>query len=203
VTAITYKPMYTLQIIVGLLGGLSSAIFGVLPWIVGWYNDYRVKSEVIENLYKDAEDNDNPIDLKQKIVSSKPFRFSFKDYYITKVSVICCCFRDEARSRKLDKYERAKKRMDEEFDILKIIKEVRVLNMLTSALFSYEQAIFVDYADRFLIKSQDDRPTYHSIDDLRQIVEDFNPNDSRTDLKLANYLAGKVLYSSEIKEYSR
>jgi hypothetical protein len=47
--------------------------------------------------------------------------------------------------------------MDEEFDILKIIKEVRVLNMLTSALFSMGQAAFVDYADHFLMKDLDDK----------------------------------------------
>lgn len=42
--------------------------------------------------------------------------------------------------------------MEQEFDFLEIVKRIRVLGMITSALFAKRQAIFVGYADRFLIK---------------------------------------------------
>jgi hypothetical protein len=41
-TNISYKPIFTLNIVIGLLGGLSGAVFSVIPWLVGWYQDYRV-----------------------------------------------------------------------------------------------------------------------------------------------------------------
>lgn len=107
ITQIIYTPKYTLSIIVGLLGGISSAIFGILPFIVDWYQQFRVKNEVIQHLYKySAEEQElNPIDLKQKIATYMPFKFSFKEYLRASLDKLCCCCRNDVRRSRLEKFE--------------------------------------------------------------------------------------------------
>lgn len=41
--------------------------------------------------------------------------------------------------------------MAQEFDFLEIVKRIRVLSMLTNAIFAQKQAIFVGYAEKFAI----------------------------------------------------
>ena len=48
--------------------------------------------------------------------------------------------------------------MSEEFDFLEIVKQIRVLSMLTAALFTTRQSIFVSYANKFHISLNEEVP---------------------------------------------
>ena len=78
--------------------------------------------------------------------------------------------------------------MAQEFDFLEIVKRIRVLSMLTNAIFASKQAIFVGYADRFSINVDKDgklvkskREELQSIEELTEILKDFNPVDNKSD----------------------
>lgn len=44
--------------------------------------------------------------------------------------------------------------MQQEFDLLEITRRIRVLSMLSNALFAKKQSIFVGFAERFLINAE-------------------------------------------------
>jgi hypothetical protein len=139
-TVITYSHVYTLTVVLGIIGGFLSIIFGSLPVIMWFYQMFHYESKLILNLYKDAsQTNSNPLDLKDKIEKTLPIRIGFTQYAKHwLLAVFCRCCRSQSKSRvQYDKYRRARKRMEHEFDFLEVVKRVRLLSLLTSALFAH------------------------------------------------------------------
>ena len=200
VTQISYKPIFTLSIVVSLLGGLFSVIFGLAPYLVSWYQDFRIKAEIIETLYRESNDeqNSNPLVLKQKVTTSKPFTWTFKEWA---KNILCCCGRDEARVLKQQKFAIAENRMVQEFDILQILKDVRKLDMLTNLQFSQHQTLFVDYADMYIARLEEPKKDTLNINELEHIISSFDTIENKVDRKLANYLAGRRLDETELSEF--
>ena len=89
--------------------------------------------------------------------------------------------------------------MQEEFDLLEIIKRIRVLSMLTNALFVKRQTVLVGFAEKFFIKvdeqgeliDKDKSKDVMTAEELQQAILDFNPIENMEDGQLANYLAGR------------
>jgi hypothetical protein len=152
-----YKSLLTFSVILGIVGGIASVIFSALPVIMWWYQMFHYESQLVRNLYKETTNsNENPLDLKDKINSTKPLVYRWRSYMcMLFLKFCCCCCRDRCYkdgARQYEKYFRARKRLEQEFDFLELVKKVRVLSMLTSALLAKRQAVFVGYADKFLVK---------------------------------------------------
>jgi hypothetical protein len=184
-----------------LLGGLYGVIFGVAPFIVNKYQEFRIKSELVAALYKESDEdqNSNPLDLKQKIAKTKPFIWTFKDW--AKNTFSCCFAQDEARLHRQQKFEVAEKRMEREFDILGILKDVRKLDMLTNLQFSQHQTLFVDYADMYIARLEEPKKDTLNINELEHIISSFDTIENKVDRKLANYLAGRRLNETELSDF--
>ena len=98
--------------------------------------------------------------------------------------------------------------MQEEFDLLEIIKRIRVLSMLTNALFAKRKTVFVGFAEKFFIKVNkkgeliDDDKSKDALtaEQLQQLLLDFNPVENKEDVMLANYVAGRELSFDELFE---
>ena len=98
--------------------------------------------------------------------------------------------------------------MQEEFDLLEIIKRIRVLSMLTNALFAKRKAVFIGFSEKFFIKvnkqgeliENDKSKDALTAEQLQQAILDFNPVENNEDGQLANYLAGRELSSGELSE---
>lgn len=94
--------------------------------------------------------------------------------------------------------------MSEEFDFLNIIKRIRLLSMLTTALLAQRQAIFVGYADKFHISLNEEvpkagkPPDVLSVEELEEILEDFDPIHNFEDKKLVYFLAGRRIPEDEL-----
>lgn len=79
--------------------------------------------------------------------------------------------------------------MEQEFDFLEIVKRIRVLGMLTNALFAKRQAIFVGFAEKFLIKVNNKGELVETnkskdamtVEQLQQALKDFNPIENKID----------------------
>lgn len=80
--------------------------------------------------------------------------------------------------------------------------------MLTNALFAKRKAVFVGFAEKFLIKvnkqgeliDNDKSKDALTAEQLQQTLLDFNPVENKEDVQLANYLAGRELSSDELLE---
>ena len=80
--------------------------------------------------------------------------------------------------------------------------------MLTNAIFAKRKAVFIGFAEKFLIKvnkkgdliDNDKSKGALTVEQLQQALQDFNPIENKEDVKLANYLAGRELSSDELLE---
>ena len=76
--------------------------------------------------------------------------------------------------------------------------------MLTNALFAVRQSIFVGYADKFHISLNEEvpkagkPPDVLTVDELAEILEDFDPVNNFDDKKLVNFLGGRRIPDCEL-----
>ena len=76
--------------------------------------------------------------------------------------------------------------------------------MLTNALFAVRQSIFVGYADKFHISLNEDvpkagkPPDVLTVDELAEVLEDFDPVHNLDDKKLVHFLAGRRIPEDEL-----
>ena len=118
-----------------------------------------------------------------------------------------CCKRGfiARRRERYDKYQKAKVKLAEEFDLLELIKRVRILSMLTTEIFAQRQSIFVCYADKFHISLVEEPykpgkpPDVLTVDELAEILEDFDPIHNLEDKKLVHFLAGRRIPEEELR----
>ena len=161
----------TVNITLSLVGGTAGAIMFLLHMLVGWYPNFTYRRSLMRKLYTEAtafdDKQDNPTDIKSRLANYKPFVYNLQELFLMNLinfftcGQMCRCCKSrsiEARKERYDKYQKAKKRMSEEFDFLEIIKRIRVLSMLTSLLFAQRQSIFVSYADQFHISLEEEIP---------------------------------------------
>jgi hypothetical protein len=141
-TTLDFKLYLTFGIILGLVGGIASVIASVLPLSMRWYALFMYRAKLLKRLYTETDGGpgENPLDLTNKAVWSKPFRFdvgAFICMMLTRAATcgMCCTDRCSRRRKAFAKYEQARSRMQKECDFLEIVKQVRVLNMLTGAIF--------------------------------------------------------------------
>jgi hypothetical protein len=160
-----------------------------------WYVRFRLEANLIRKLYTETVNQEsNPIDLKAKAVWNKPLKFKLSDYVCGMFLSLCCCTQRCLRRRKrFKRYKQAMDKLRPEFDVLEIAQSIRLLNMLTDAVFAKRQAIFLRMADSFCVT--DERK--HSLIEP-DYFDSFNPIDDPVDHKLANYLAGKQLSHLEL-----
>lgn len=77
--------------------------------------------------------------------------------------------------------------------------------MLTTEIFAQRQSIFVQYADKFhvsLVEEEDKPgkpPDILTVDELADILEDFDPIHNMEDKKLVHYLAGRRIPDEELE----
>ena len=171
----------------------------------------------MRKLYTESANNssniDNPANIKQRLQEFKPFVYDLSEYVLIKLinvfscSMRCKCCKTksyEARKERYEKYLKAKERMSEEFDFLFIIKRIRILSMLTNALFAQRQSIFVSYADKFHISLEEEiqkegkPPDVLTPEELAEILIEFNPIQNIEDRKLVNYLGGRRIPENEL-----
>ena len=173
-----------------LLGGQISIIMSVLSVLMGWYSKFQYERSLIKYLYTETangQNDSNPINLKQRVQQLIPFRYNVSEFMCGNLLywVTCCncCCPALVRKKRLQKYEYARKRMQEECDLVEIIKRIRVLSMLTNALFAKRKTVFVGFAEKFFIKVNkkgeliDDDKSKDALtaEQLQQLLLDFNP----------------------------
>jgi hypothetical protein len=81
--------------------------------------------------------------------------------------------------------------------------------MLTNAVFTKRRAVFVGFAEKFLIKvnkqgdliDNDKSKDGLTAEQLQQAISDFNPVENKEDGQLANYLAGRELSADELLDF--
>lgn len=77
--------------------------------------------------------------------------------------------------------------------------------MLTAEIFAQRQSMFVSYADKYhisLVEKEDKPgkpPDILTVDELAEILEDFDPLVNMEDKKLVHFLAGREIPEDELR----
>ena len=143
----------------------------------------------------------------------RPFVYMFSDFALMKLlnlltcgqCLSCCrCACLVRRRARYDRFQLARDRLARELDLLELVKRQRVFGLLTQALFAQRQAVFVGYADQFNIavnveEAQPEKATDAlGVDELTEILQDFDPVSNAKDRNLVNFLAGRELPEDEL-----
>jgi hypothetical protein len=104
---------------------------------------------MIRKLYTEERkvetEHENPADIKDRLSKFKPFVYGLREYvlmllinFFTCWGMCSCCEKEyiDRRRERYFKYQKAKVKLAEEFDLLELMKRVRVLSMLTSEIFA-------------------------------------------------------------------
>lgn len=130
----------SIDIILGLVGGVSGIIWAALGLLIAPYEDFKFNNSLIGMIYPTApmpDENEPPIDnrkqatdqLEQTVSARGKFYYLFAEYWATWFLLSCCCcflrknsLRHKKRMFKYERYNTAVERMNEEIDILKHIQ---------------------------------------------------------------------------------
>jgi len=137
------------NVILGLVGGISGAIMTILHISIGWYARFTFQRSMIRKLYTEEAsiygEHENPSDIKDRLSKFKPFVYNLKELILMRLiniftcwQICGCCKRDfiAHRRERHSKFKKAKLKLAQEFDLLELIKRVRILSMLTAELFA-------------------------------------------------------------------
>ena len=128
----------SLDIVLGLVGGLSGIIWGFLSLCLDSYSSFALQTTMVKSLYTATapkSDDDDPVAPRDAVVSaiadsSKPYSYSYLEYVLAKFldSICGLCLRNikfcqkcfQKRSERLYRHYKASERLEEEIDVVKL-----------------------------------------------------------------------------------
>ena len=96
--------------------------------------------------------------------------YSYKSYYSLKFC--CCCSRKKTLEDKL--FEKARKKLYAEIDLLQIIKQLRIVTFASEILLKPHQMRMVKYFDEYKIKIRMDEDEDKKDDKVTETLDFFN-----------------------------
>ena len=151
----------SLDLILGLVGGFTSIIWGTLAMVLAPYEDFKFNSSLAGSMYPtspqpDAEEppvdsrNEAKARMEGTVIERGKFFYGFAEYYITWLldKCCCCCLNRQSRSWKerefrYARYEAAVERLNEEIDILKHVSNQRIGEFMAKLILRKHQRALV------------------------------------------------------------
>ena len=86
----------TFNTVLGLVGGLASAIMTGLTLLVSWYPNFRFERSLVRKLYTEFQEEgdkiSNPADIKSRLKKQKPFLYNMKELMCEQlINILTCC----------------------------------------------------------------------------------------------------------------
>ena len=152
-----YKTTYavvSLDMILGMVGGITSVIWGMLAILISPYQDFALQQSLLGSIYPTSPQLDEDRGgwanlkeatwaLKQTVSERGQFTYTFWEYYGTWFfKTCCCCFLKKQklwwrrREWRYNRYEDILERMNSEIDVLKFISAQRMTDFLSKVYLS-------------------------------------------------------------------
>ena len=138
----------SLDLVLGLVGGLAGVVWSVLNYLLGDYEQFKYENSLIGKIYPtspkvqddDGDDNGNKLndereakDAMLRIVAERgKYFYNYSEYWFAgflRFFCSCCCKNKPWYKRQMEKMERheaASEKLSEEIDIIKFIYVLRV-----------------------------------------------------------------------------
>lgn len=143
----------SLGLVLGLVGGLSGIIWGLLALLFGGYEQFKLENALIANVFHTAQDSqddqdsdsDDDNDVAKKVLIRKVSRqgsysYGYLEYVVTRIlSLFCwCCRRSTAcscllrRLLRLERYREAVEKLTDEMDVVNFLAATRIGTFLAT-----------------------------------------------------------------------
>ena len=170
----------SLDIVLGLVGGLSSIVWGFLAIIFGDYETFKLQNSLIGAIYplsppkkSNAEDEDDvqpvteageaKLSLVRTAAEPSKYTFNFREYILSNVikllvcKTCCCCLtRTQCyikRIKRLQRHKEATERLTEEMDIQTAFKIMRLANFMAKLNLKKHQRALVPSFSKYRLEN--------------------------------------------------
>lgn len=136
----------SLDIVLGLVGGLSSILWGFLFFLLGGYEQFKLSNSLIGYVYpisptggpggefnsEPENENEAKHSMMRSIADRKKYFYNYHEYIwamLLSCFCICCCKKIgycKRRSNRLKRHREATERLNKEIDIVTLLYVQRV-----------------------------------------------------------------------------
>ena len=135
----------SLDLVMGLVGGLAGIMWATLDLIIGNYESFRYENSLIGSIYPTSPvimDADETSDLNSESYAKRQmmltvaergkYHYRYGEYLCTRLyrKLCCCCKttggRCESRIKRLQRHEQASEKLAEELDVVKFLYVHRI-----------------------------------------------------------------------------
>ena len=162
----------SLDLVLGLVGGLAGVVWSVLSYLLGDYEQFKYQNSLIGKIYptspkvKDEEDDDegNKIsderqarDAMLRIVAERgKYFYNYSEYLCAGALRYCsCCCKNKPwykrHMEKLKRHDAASEKLSEEIDIIKFIYVLRVGQFISKLILNKSQRALVTSFKKYQI----------------------------------------------------
>ena len=112
----------------------------------------------------DENEGASDIEAIEEIITSRaPYEYSFREFTMTRLmKLLCCCCRGKdfykQRVSRLKSSEKVTEALNEQIDIVEIIKQIRIFTFLSMVNMKRSQTELVQYFSNFCLKVKEGTP---------------------------------------------
>ena len=157
--------------LLGLVGGLAAIVAAFLQWSLGDYEVFRLQNSMIRHFYwtspkldKKRKEPETEHDAKQSLLQTVATRgkywYNYSEFLLANFirRFCCCCKNMECYGRKINRLQRhidASKHLENELDIINIIKTHRLSNFLAKMQLHKQQRKLINSFRKYEVKQSD------------------------------------------------
>ena len=137
----------SLDLTLGLVGGVSAIIWGTLMFAIGGYESFKFENSLISAIYPTSpqdsdpdggDDGSPPTEQKAKhammrtVAERGRYWYTYSEYFLTWfLNSLCCCFCRRSswfqrRIERLERHEAASEKLADEIDIVNLLHALRL-----------------------------------------------------------------------------
>lgn len=201
---------HSLDAVLGLVGGLAAIILSLLKWSLSSFENFRLQNTMIryfyqtqplsEDLYEEpATEHDAQQALVRVVAKRGRYWYNYHEFQLARfIRQFCCCLKKfdcyQRRQDRLQRHIDATNQLQQELDVINIIKTNRISNFLAKMQLHKQQ--------RNLVNSF----RAHQVDDLKLDEEENHPKavDDEAQMLItgiqADHEEGNLLEGIELKD---
>ena len=147
----------SLDLVLGLVGGLSGILWSGLFLVFGGYETFKLENSLIGAVYPTSPNNNEPCESEQEakhemmktVAERGKYFYNYSEYLLAcfiKTFCSCCCRSTNCykrRQKRLERHQEASERLNNEIDIIKLLYVQRLGQFMAKLLLKRHQRALI------------------------------------------------------------
>ena len=188
----------SLDLVMGLVGGLAGIMWATLDLIIGNYESFRYENSLIGSIYPTSPvilDTNETSDANSESYAKRQmmltvaergkYHYRYAEYLCTRLyRKLCCCCKTEAgrcesRIKRLQRHEQASEKLAEELDVVKFLYVHRIGQFIAKLMLNKHQRALVTSFKKYQIDDLGDKQVSSRLDTLLSLAKTSPSNYAR------------------------